>query len=169
MTSTEEGPFFYKLRTDKQEKELLANTGWNFACALTDGSVYYNGTETNHYLYRYHTASDTSDMAWAGNLWYPVYDNGYIYYLDVAENYRLCRYSLSGDVVEVLTHDRVDCFNLAGGYIYYQKNSADEPALKRVYFTAFESEAPVYRTPVSGPVSVSTFDAAREAAARNIK
>ena len=128
-----------------------------------------------------------------------------------------------------LTHDRVDCFNLAGGYIYYQKNSADEPALKRmaldgsnveivasgnythinatsryvyftafllirphfikegtfvgggqivqviadklveivasgnythinatsryVYFTAFESDAPVYRTPVSGAVA----------------
>lgn len=194
LTSTGEGPWFYKLRTDKQEKELLANTGWNFACALADGSVYYNGTETNHYLYRYNTESGSTSVAWEGNLWYPVYDNGYIYYLDVAENYRLCRYSLSGDVVEVLTHDRVDCFNLAGGYIYYQKNSTDEPALKRmaldgsnveivasgnythinatsryVYFTAFESNTPVYRTPVSGPISVSTFDAAREAALKYAK
>lgn len=189
LSSADNGAEFYKLKIDKSEKEMLADTGWNFACALPDGTVYYNGTETNHYLCQYNTHSGASSVVWEGNLWYPVYDSGYIYYLDVSSDYRLCRYSLNDDVVEVLTHDRVDCFNLAGGYIYYQKNSAEEPALKRmtldgkdveivaegnythinatsryVYFSAFDSEMPIYRTPVNGPVSVSTFDAALEAA-----
>ena len=52
-----------------------------------------------------------------------------VYYLDVAENYRLCRYSLSQNVVEVLTNERVDCFNVGNGFIYYQTNG-NEPALK---------------------------------------
>lgn len=161
----------------------------NLSCALPDGTAYYNGTQTNHYLYRYNTHSNSSDTVFKGNLWYPVYENGYVYYLDVANDYRLCRYSLSEKQVEILTHDRVDCFNLAGGYVYYQKNSADAPALKRVtldgrneetvlegifthisvtsryvYFADFENKTPVYRTPISGPVSVSTFEAAKNAA-----
>lgn len=186
LSTADRGAEFFKQKIDNSEKLLLANTGWNFACALPDGRIYYNGTESNHYLYQYDTGTGSSSVAWEGNLWYPVYDNGYIYYLDVASDYRLCRYSLSEDVVEVLTHDRVDCFNLAGGYLYYQKNSVSNPALKRmaldgsnaeivaegnythinatsryVYFSAFENEIPVYRTPVNGPVSVSSFQAAQ--------
>ncbi len=45
--------------------------------------------------------------------------------MDPANDYRLCRYSRSENVIEVLTEDRVDCFNVGGGYIYYQKNGAD--------------------------------------------
>lgn len=192
LSSADKGAAFYKLKIDKSEEEMLTDTGWNFACAMPDGTVYYNGTENNHYLYQYNTHNDTSFVVWEGNLWYPVCDNGYIYYLDVSSDYRLCRYSLSSDTTEILTHDRVDCFNLAGGYIYYQKNSADEPAIKRmtldgkdaeivakgnythinvtsryVYFCAFDNEMPIYRTPVNGPVSISTFDAALEAALQN--
>jgi hypothetical protein len=50
--------------------------------------------------------------------------------MDVSENYRLCRYSLTEQVVEVLTNERVDCFNVGSGYIYYQTNDAAEPQLK---------------------------------------
>lgn len=189
LTSDSTGPSFYRLSVDGESSELLSNTGWNFAGAMTDGTVFYNGTESNHYLYRYDTATGSSSVVWQGNVWYPIYQDGYIYYLDVSDNYKLCRYSLNHDFVEVLTRDRVDCFNLAGGYLYYQKNSVTEPALKRmtldgqnaeivaegnytninvtssyVYFTPFGSEIPVYRTPVNGPVSVSTFSAAMEAA-----
>ena len=38
-----------------------------------------------------------------------------------------------------------------------------------VYFSAFGSDAPLYRTPVSGPVNVGTFDAAKEAAFKYAK
>lgn len=192
LSSTGAGSAFYKINIDKSDKTLLSNESWNFASAQTDGTVFFNGAATNHYLYRYNTGSDSASVAWEGNLWYPVYDNGYVYYLDVASDYRLCRYSLYNDVVEVLTHDRVDCYNLAGGYIFYQKNDTDAPALMRmtvdgqnpevvaegnytninvtsryVYFQAFDAEMPIYRTPISGGISVSTFDAARQAALEN--
>ena len=78
------------------------------------------------------TRTDISTVLWKGNLWYPVLDGNYFYYLDVEHDYRLCRYDRTNDVVEILTHDRVDCFNIGGGYIYYQCNSATEPALKRM-------------------------------------
>ena len=192
LTSDSTGPFFYKLSIDGEESELLSKTGWNFTCAQSDGTVYYNGTETNHYLYEYDTANGTNHVVWEGNIWYPVYQDGFVYYLDVSNDYCLSRYSLSGDYVEILTHDRVDCFNIAGGYLYYQKNSTEEPALKRmalngenpeiiaegnytninvtskyVYFTSFANESSVYRTPINGPVVVSIFEAALEAAVKN--
>lgn len=52
--------------------------------------------------------------------------------MDVAENYRLCRYSFSRNEIEVLTTDRVDCFNVGNGYIYYQKNG-ENPELKCMF------------------------------------
>ena len=189
QTSDSKGAAFYKISIDEKEKVLLTSTTTNFACAMTDGTVFYNGYESNHYLYRYNTKSDSSYVVWEGNVWNPIYESGYVYYMDVSSDYRLCRYSLVDDYVEILTHDTVDCYNIAGGYIYYQKNSSTAPALKRmtldgqnveiiaegnytninatsryVYFTPFGSDVPMYRTPVSGPVNVNTFDAAKEAA-----
>lgn len=193
LSSAEDGAHFYRVSAQDGTLDELSRTYWDFSCALSDGTIYYSGTENNHYLYRYNTASGSSSVAWEGNLWHPVYDNGYIYYLDISSDYRLCRYSLSGGVVEILTHNRVDCYNLAGGYLYYQKNSATEPALMRmtldgqnvetlmegnfthinvtsqyVYFTAFDAETPVYRTAIGGS-GVTTFDAAMEAAAQHLK
>lgn len=194
LSTNDTGSGFYRQSIDGADAELLTTDGWNFACAQSDGGVYYNGTDTNHYLYRYDTKTGGSSVVWEGNIWYPIYDNGYVYYLDVAADYRLCRYSLYEDRVEILTHDRVDCFNLAGGYIYYQKNSVSEPALKRmtlsgqdveivaegnytninvtsryVYFSAYDNELLIYHTPINGPVSVSSFSTAQTAALENME
>ena len=112
--------------------------------------------------------------------------------MDVSSNYRLCRYSLAANIVEILTNDRVDIFNVGESYIYYQRNSTTEPALMRMrldgsepeivasgnytninltstyaYFNAFGEDTPVYHTPVNRPVSVSIFTAAMDAAASN--
>ena len=101
---------------------------------------------------------------------------------------------MSDDVVEVLTKERVDLFNVYGNYIYYQTSSKPAPALKRmfidgssqeivsegvyqninitsqyVYFNAFKEPTPVYRTSTFGPVDVSTFDAAMQAALKETK
>ena len=109
--------------------------------------------------------------------------------MDVSSDYRLCRYSLSQNTVEILTQDRVDTFNVGEGCIYYQRNSKTEPALMRTgldgsnpevvaegnyeniqltssyaYFNAFGQELPVYHTPLNGPINVTTFSAASDAA-----
>lgn len=186
-TTGDNGPEFRKVKIDKSENLLIENLAINPSCVFDD-AIFYNGVDTNHYLYSMDPDTNASYIVWQGNLWDPVYDNGYIYYMDVANNYRLCRYSLAKDQVEILTHDRIDCFNVGGGYIYYQANSASSPALKKmnpdgsnvavvaegnytdiniasgyVYFHLFESETPMYRAPL-GSTSVSTFDAALAAA-----
>lgn len=186
LISTNSGPSFYKMKIDKTDKTELAALSINPACAR-DGVIYYNGVETDHYLYALNTANDTLSEVWAGNLWYPVLSDNYVYYMDVAENYRLCRYSLSQGVVEVLTNDRVDCFNVGSGYIYYQRNNSTTPQLicmradgsnafvvaegnytdinmtsQYVYFRAFDDHRITYHSYI-GSGGYSEFTAAMEA------
>ncbi len=131
QTVDKEGPLFYRMNTDRTQKTELGNLEIDPSCA-SDGIIYYNGKALNHYLYALDTKTDVSSVLWKGNLWYPVLDGNYFYFLDVENSYRLCRYDTINKVVEILTHDRVDCFNIGGGYIYYQCNSESEPALKRM-------------------------------------
>lgn len=131
MTQTNSGLSFYRMNTDRSEKTELADYSVNPACA-SDGTIYYNGTRTNHYLYALDTQTNISSIFWKGNIWHPILEGNYIYYLDVENDYRLCRYNYNEKVIEVLTHERVECYNIGSGYIYYQNNSQTEPALKRM-------------------------------------
>lgn len=192
LTAGEPNPEFYKMKIDKSERETLADYIVNPACAVS-GSIYFNGTQQDHYLYALDTATDTIREVWQGNLWYPVVDGDYVYYMDLEGNYRLCRYSMSQDLVEVLTDDRVDCFNVGNGYIYYQKNSADDPQLKGmrtdgtavtviaqgnysninmtsqyVYFQEYGNESTMYHMPLGG-TQYEVFEGARTAALENVK
>lgn len=187
------GPSLDKIRIDKKKKQTLAAERINPNC-FVNGTIYYQGADNDHYLHALNTATDTSDVIWKGDIWNPVYQDGYIYYMDVANDYRLCRYSMYDDVIEVLTNDRIDLFNIYGDYIYYQVSSQDAPALKRmftdgssqelvregvyqninitsqyVYFNAYNETVPVYKTGTFGPINVTTFDAAMQAAMENMK
>lgn len=128
LTANNPGIRFYKLKIDKSEQVDLADYNINPA-SVSNGLIYYNGTRQDHYLYTLNTATDVAAEVWRGNLWYPVAEGDFVYYLDVEGNYRLCRYSLSRNEIQILTRDRVDCFNVGGGYIYYQKNGS-EPQLR---------------------------------------
>lgn len=165
---------FYKMKIDKSEKIVLADYPINPACAV-NGTIYYNGTQDDHYLYALNTSNDVVSEVWEGNLWYPVVEGDYVYYMDVANNYRLCRYSMSQNVIQILTEDRVDCFNVGNGYVYYQKNGTS-PQLKcmytdgsyvqviaegnftninmtsrYVYFREFADETAMYHAPLGSP------------------
>lgn len=183
------GMTLYAIDTDKKNDREIIDSIVNPA-SIVNGTIYYNGTEDDHYLYSYDTRTGTQNVVWEGNLWNPVVSGNYVYYMDVPNDYRLCRRPLytEGDnaSTEILTTDRIDMFNVYGDYIYYQKNSETEPALKRmridgsenevvaagiyqninitssyVYFNAFGAPTPVYKTPVYGPVNVTEFTAAR--------
>lgn len=185
LTTSNSGISFYKTDIKGSERTILADYIINPACAR-DGMIYYNGTESNHYLYALDTSTDVAKEIWAGNLWYPVLEGNYVYYMDVANNYRLCRYSLSAQVIEVLTNDRVDCFNVGGGYIYYQKNSTTPQLICMrtdgteaqviadgvftdinmtsyyVYFREFGDDVTLYHSPL-GSGSYEVFSAAKAA------
>lgn len=183
-----------KIKINKKDKQTVnPNAIINPNCYV-DGTIYYNGTDQDHYLYALDTATDSSRVVWQGNIWNPVYQNGYVYFMDVENNYRLCRYSMYDDLVEVLTNDRIDMFNVYDNYIYYQVSSESAPALKRmfadgssqelvregvyqninitseyVYFNAFDEPVPVYKTSTYGAVNVTTFDAGMQAALEELE
>lgn len=182
-----------KIKIDKSDKTTVADYVINPA-SFVNGTIYFNGTQDDHALYILNTASDSITSIWQGNIWNPIYQDGYIYYMDVANDYRLCRYSMSQNLVEVLTNDRVDYFNVYYSYIYYQKSSKTDPALKRmyidgsnpevvangvyeninitsqyVYFNQYGASVPVYQTSTTGIINVTPFDAAKNAAAENMK
>lgn len=183
------GTELFKIKIDKKEDMRIADYNINPACCL-EGNIYFNGTEDDHYLYALNTANDTVSLVWNGqNIWNPIYSGGYFYFMDVDNNYRLCRYSPAANIVEILTHDRVDFYNVYGDMIYYQKSSQTEPALMRMYtdgsnveliasgvykninitadytyFTPFASDTELYRTPTTGSIYVESFDAAMMAA-----
>lgn len=177
-----------KIKIDKSEEADITDYSANPACYV-NGSIYFNGTKEDHALYALDTTTDQITTVWQSNLWNPIVVNGYVYYMDVENNYRLCRYSLSGDVMEVLSNERIDFFNVYDNMIYYQTCSETEPALKRmvidgssqetvaegvyqninvtsqyVYFNEFNAPTPVYKTSTYGSVNVTTFDAAQAAA-----
>lgn len=190
--NSQNGTSLDKIRIDKTDQQTVATEIINPNC-FVNGKIYYNGTSGDHYLRSLDVRTDRSSVVWQGNLWNPIVQGNYVYYMDISENYRLCRYSLNDQVVEVLTNERIDMFNVYDSYIYYQVSSADTPALKRmrtdgssqelvregiyqninitseyVYFNAFNESVPVYRTYTYGPVNVTTFDAAKAAALANM-
>lgn len=131
LTSSKSGISLQKIKTDKSEQVQLADWALNPACAI-NGQIYYHGVLEDHYLYVLNTQNDVTTEVWRGNIWDPILEGDYVYYMDVANNYRLCRYSLSRNEIQILTKDRVDCYNVGNGYIYYQKNGAS-PQLMCMY------------------------------------
>ncbi len=165
-------PTFRKVKIDKSERIDLAQYVVNPACAK-DGLIYYNGTEKDHYLYTLNTSNHGITELWAGDIWFPTIDGDYIYFIDVAKDYRLCRYVMSSEIIEVLTEERIECFNVGNGYVYYQVASETNPMLKMmstdgsnvttiaegdftninmtsryVYFQKFDEEDTMYHSPI---------------------
>ena len=118
------GIAFRKVLGDGSKTTDLADYAIN-PSSVMDGLIYYNSLQDSHYLYTLNTETDVPREILEISMWYPIADGRYVYYMDVDHNYRLCRYSFEKEAVEVLTRDRVDCFNVGNGYIYYQKNSTD--------------------------------------------
>lgn len=172
---------------DGKNKQSLSDYPLTAAC-VSNGQIYLNGTKNDHYLYTLNPSTGDLNLVLERNLWDPIVDGDYVYFMDLESNYYLCRYSFSTNTVEILTRDRVDFYNLYGDMIYYQ-TAGRTPALMRmhtdgsgselvadgaftninitssyVYFNEFNTPVPVYKTPTFGSVSVTTFDAAKNAA-----
>lgn len=186
-----EGTNLYCQGIDGKDVKMAFPTAINPACAI-NGTIYFNGNDSNHYLFSMDAATQAVSTIWEYDIWNPVIQGDLVYFMDVHNNYRLCCYSLSSGEMKVLTEDRIDCYNVAGTLIYYQKNDADAPALKRlttdgsgnvlteetvadgvyeninvtsanVYFQQFQTPVPIYKTSTGGAVNVTTFDAAASA------
>ncbi|MBP5275536.1 MAG: DUF5050 domain-containing protein [Lachnospiraceae bacterium] len=154
-----------------------------------DDTIYFMNPENNHHLMILDTKQDTIVEYKSINMMNPIRLGNYIYFLNIDGDYNLCRYSIDSDSIEVITKDRVDCYNLNTEYIFYQKNDANKPCLKRiaidgmteevvaegnftninmtgnyVYFQPFDQMFMTYRTPAYGSINVTEFEEAKTAA-----
>jgi len=173
---------------DPETDQFLTDDLIDTSCVY-NGNIYYGGITQEHYLYAWDTATDKQNTVWQGNLCYPTVVGSYVYYMDIANDYRLCRYDMNQDIIEVLTHDRVDFYNLYENVIYYQKSDSAAPALMRMYadgtgvelvaegiynrinttstytyFYPYDEDGLIYRTPNTGPIRVDSFPEALNAA-----
>jgi len=152
----------------------------------------YAGTGKDHCVYTLDPLTGSESRIADLNCYLPIPQGAYIYYLDLSDDYHLKAYSVAEDTVTELVAERIDSYNLYGDMIYYQTvdvDGEDGYALKRirvdgsnnelvhtgvhtdiqitsdyVYFREFGNDLPMFCTPTYGAVSVSTFDAAKEAA-----
>lgn len=164
----------YKVKIDGSEKKLV-NENPYYTCNASGQYLYYNGLETDHFLRRLDTATDSEGVLLDGNTWMPtVVDSTTAYYMDCDNNYRLARVDIASGEKMLLSEDRIDCYNITDSYIYFQRNDAEQPALCRmntdgsgyqviyegnytnintaagyVYFKDFASEI-TYRMPIDG-------------------
>ena len=180
-----------KLSTDGKEVTDVSDSIINPAGVYGD-VIYYTNPENNHFLMLLDTVTDSMTEVVRVNMWNPIRLGNYIYYMDIDHDYRLCRYSLQNEEIEILTRDRIDCYNLNTDYIFYQKNDVENPCFKRmridgseeeiiaygnytainvtdryVYFQQFGDESTTYKTPSYGSINVTEFTAALEAAMEN--
>ncbi len=180
---TTDGMTLYRANIKDRNKEQVSKSIIDPSCVI-GGNIYYpNQDDYSLSLSVFNTDSLTANPYSTDRMYNLAYENGYIYYIIVGKNYELCRYDLRTQAVEVLTEDRVDCFNILDGIIFYQKNSKTDPQLiimnndgsnKKViasgnytnismtsnytFFKPIDDERTIYMVPTSGG-SVSNFTA----------
>ena len=120
------------------------------------------------------TVTDTSELVLKGNYYMPAVIGDTIFFLDNENNYTLASTDLSGSsAITTLSDDRIDCYNITGNYIYFQRNSTSTPALCRMktdgsdYTVIAEgnytnirdfASGVMYKTPIADPSDVEIFN-----------
>ena len=171
----------YKVSIDGSDLKQVKNEPI-LPCSRSGSKLYYTGVTGDHNIYSLDTTTDTSTVVYAGNSYNPVIVGSYAYMMDPDQNYALSRVDLSTGEKTILSKDRLDCFNIYGNMIYYQKSSTTNPGLYRidlegnnlekimdgiytninitsryVYFYSYENDKTCYLTPTNGPVQVTEF------------
>ena len=128
----EDATSLYRVKIDGTEQEKIDNTPY-YTCGVNGQYIYYNGIEGDHDIWRLNTVSNSRENLYSDNCWSPIAtENGnVIYYLDCNNNYKLAKINLATGEKQILCDDRIDRYNIAGGYIYFQR-SGKSPALCRI-------------------------------------
>ena len=173
---------FQKVGIDGENKQKVVDEG------IVPSSIYYeklyfSGITYDHNIRSLDTRTHNIETVYEGNCFMPIAEDGYLYFLDMEENYALARVLLGTNEKKILTTERIDTYNIYGNYIYYQINDKDNPKFCRmnidgsnpetiatgnftdinitsayVYFKAFGTDYPIYKTHTSGNIEVTTFD-----------
>ncbi len=171
-----------KIRIDGEDHALVTSEKLDPSCAF-EGNIYYNGIDLDHDLHVMDTMNeDASSIIYSGNIWQPIYQDGYVYYIDAAHHYRLCRTNLATGDTNVLTESRIDFYNMNEYNIFYATSEPGNQTLrvmrldgsnnaviaegvfhgliltsKYLYFKPFDVENVMYHVPIDGSEMASTF------------
>ena len=171
----------YQCSVNGGDRTEILNEIVNLSCIIGD-TIFYPDQNNEFFVNALDTKTLKSSPALSVKMYDPVYSDGYIYYISVDDNYTLYRYNVSSRNEEKLTADRVDCFNVMGRVLFYQKNSRTEPCLIRMasdgtspstvamgnytninmtstytYFHTFGDPKDMYRVSTTGSPSPSHF------------
>lgn len=127
----EDATSLYKVKIDGSEQQQIAALPF-YTCSTDGQYMYYNGLDGEHYVRQFDTATYAETIISQANAWMPTVIGNTAYYMDCDNNYCLAREDLSTGEKMILTEDRIDCYNVSGGYIYFQRNSKTSPAFCRV-------------------------------------
>lgn len=127
-SDTSVGTSLYKVSTSGSDAHMISDLFINPSCVI-DGNIYFPNRDNNMQLSIINTESENVAPFVNIRAFNPTLQGDYIYYIDADNGYSLSRYDMYRNTVETLTSDRVDCFNVYGDNIIYQKNDTSEPAL----------------------------------------
>lgn len=181
-----------KVSTDGKEKETLLDLSI-LPVSIQDSKFYYMNNDEDLHLMALDLKTGTSRQVLAEDVYMPIIEGNTVYCIDIHDGYSLIALNAVDGTKTLLDSDKTDILNVTDSYIYYQ-TSGDTPQLKRirkdgsgmevvaegtythinatsqyVYFTKFGADLPVYKTPTSGSVNVTTFEAASQAALDQLK
>ena len=150
--------------------------------------LYFSNYDGNHNISEMDPNSFKQKTFYEGNCYCPTIQDNYLYFIDVENNYSLAKVNLTTKEKTLLTTERLDTYNLYNDIIFYQVSDSERPCLKRMktdgsnieliqngvfhdinitenytYFTAYNSQVPIYRTPTTGVVDVTIFTEALNA------
>lgn len=190
--SQSEGVTLKRVDITGENHETILDYKVSPAC-VSGSALYYSKPIENGHLMKLKLGTKNATDILSEDIYMPIVEGNSVYCIDIHNNYALVRFDLTTGEKEVLAQERTDMFNVSNQYIYYQ-TSGETPQLKRVtkdgssseviadgaynkisltsqyaYFCKFGADTPVYKTPLNGAVSISTFDAAFQAAAKEMK
>lgn len=190
--SQSEGVSLKRIDISGENKETLLDYKVIPAC-VTNSTLYFSKPVENGHLMALTLGTKGARDIFSEDIYMPVVEGNTVYCIDIHNNYALVSFDLASGEKNILANERTDMFNMSDQYIYYQ-TAGNTPQLKRVskdgsssevvadgaycninltsqyaYFTKFGAETPVYKTPVNGAVSVTTFDVAKQAALDSAK
>lgn len=127
--SQEDASTLYKVRIDGEEQQQVLDKAV-FTCNVDGQYFYYNGMDTDGNIHRYDTVGDTTTTIYEGNCFQPIVSDGSdLYYIDGNTDYSIIHTNLNYDEPVFVTRDSVECYNIYGSYIYYQRFSEEGSAL----------------------------------------
>ena len=173
-----------RLDRSKHKKSILLDSSASLYASLVGNKIYYLHYDDKDFTTFYEVGIDGADSHQVDKTPYrPCSVVGQYIYFNGVSNDTLASTDLSGSsAITTLSDDRIDCYNITGNYIYFQRNSTSTPALCRmktdgsdytviaegnytninatetdVYFRDFASGV-MYKTPIADPSDVEIFN-----------